>query len=112
MVPKPNTYKLQSNSLMFMPGMLAYWKNMFRHKTERQLAFWQCAMGFSTLPAALIHDLLDGTIEYKITGKGNDVVEFQWAGPMKDVSFYIPDQQRPLHESDEPAEYAVPKRQG
>ena len=112
MDPKPKSYKLHSSGLIFTPGMLAYWKNMFRHKTERQLAFWQCAMGFSSLPAALIHDLLDGTIKYKITGKGDDVVEFEWAGPMKDVSFYVPDLQRPIHESDIPHEYAVPKRQG
>lgn len=79
-------YRLQSNEMIHLPGLLAWWKNMFR--TDPHRAFWSVAVTYSALPAALIHDLLDGTLAYTVDDKG--MVVFAWGEPMKETSAYIP----------------------
>ena len=80
-------YRLQSNEMLYTPGLLAWWKNMFR--TDPRRAFWHVALAYSTLPATLIHDLLDGTLAYTVNDKGT--VAFAWGEPMKETLAYMPE---------------------
>ena len=87
-------YRLQSNELLFVPGLLAWWKNMFR--TDPCRAFWMVALAYSTLPATLIHDLLDGTLTYTVDEKGT--VVFAWREPLKENAAYMPKDVQPEDE--------------
>lgn len=87
-------YRLRSNDLLYMPGLLVWWKNLFLSDPHR--AFWITALAYNTLPAALIHDLLDGTLPYTVDDEGT--VAFAWGEPMKDVAAYMPKSDQPEDE--------------
>ena len=71
-------YSLKSTDLFHLPGMIAWWKNVYR--TDRHLATLQVAYGLSELPALAIDDLLAGRIEPTITADA--AVEFEWDKPL------------------------------
>ena len=93
-----STYKLQSNGLFFMPGMLRFWRHMATY--DFPMAFWQMAVGFPELPACLIHDLLHGRIKETLTGKKKDCVQFTWNGPLGDTKDYTLDRSKPDFDED------------
>jgi len=66
--------------------MLQYWK--YWYPTDSHKMFWQMAMGFSTLPAALIADVLSGRCPYEVVG---DKVIIEWAEPMGEWKDYHDD---------------------
>ena len=71
-------YSLKSTDFFHLPGMIAWWKNVFQ--TDRNLATLQVAYGLSELPALAIHDLLASRIEPTITADA--AVEFEWDKPL------------------------------
>lgn len=76
-------YRLGSSPFIHTPGMLRYWVNGYR--TTPEITFWQVAMGFSTLPAALIADVLSGRCPYTVEG---DTVVINWSEPMGEFKDY------------------------
>lgn len=84
-------YRLASAQLIYTPGMLRYWKHWY--PTNPNKMFWQMAMGFSMLPAALIADVLSGRCPYEVV---DEAVVIKWAEPMGEWKDYHNDPEEVL----------------
>ena len=82
-------YRLASAPLFHTPGMFRYWINGYR--TDPEIAFWQVALGFAELPAALIADVLSERCPYVVEG---ETVVIKWSEPMGEFKDYHKQEER------------------
>ena len=80
-------YNLRSSELIHTPGMVRYW--MSGYATEPKRMYWQMALAFPSLPAALIADVLSCRCPITVEGEALDTVVIKWAEPMGEYTEYV-----------------------
>jgi hypothetical protein len=80
-------YNLRSSGLIHTPGMIRYW--MSGYPVDPRRMYWQMAMAFPALPAALIADVLSCRCPFTVEGAELDTVVIKWTEPLGEFEDYL-----------------------